>query len=195
MPCLDSAKMGKILSEALSDGMTLEPYYIPILIFLLRVSNNVIGTVRLILVSRGRRAWSFAFASLESLLFAYTAGHVITDLENIPKLAAYVFGFAVGGFVGMQVENRFVKAYDSVTVIASRLTAHEMALALRNKGHGVTEIMGEGAHGEVEELRIIAHRRDLPEVMRIIHEIKDDAFVTVERSEFIRGGWIAAHRR
>ena len=42
----------------------------------------------------------------------------------------------------MQVENRFVKAYDSVTVIASRLTAHEMALALRNKGHGVTEIMG-----------------------------------------------------
>ena len=80
--------MGKILSEASADGMTLEPYFIPILIFLLRVSNNVIGTVRLILVSRGRRAWSFAFASLESLFFAYTAGHVITDRENIPKLAA-----------------------------------------------------------------------------------------------------------
>ena len=122
--------------------MTFEPTYIPVLIFLLRVTNNVIGTLRLILVSRGQRAWSFAFASLESLLFAYTAGHVITDLENIPKLAAYVFGFAVGGFVGMQVENRFVKAYDSVTVIASRLIAHEIALALRNKGHGVTEIMG-----------------------------------------------------
>ncbi|MCE2472253.1 MAG: DUF2179 domain-containing protein [Anaerolineae bacterium] len=173
----------------------IEPYYIPILIFALRVINNVIGTVRLILVSRGQRYWSFAFAALESLLFAYTAGQVITDLENLPKLAAYVLGFAVGGVVGMQVENRFVKAYDCVTVIASRETSHEMALALRASGHGVTEIMGEGAHGQVEELRIITHRRDLPEVLRIIHEIKDDVFVTVEHSEFIRNGWIAAHRR
>lgn len=105
----------------------LEPQFIPILIFTLRVINNVIGTVRLILVSRGQRYWSFAFAALESLLFAYTAGQVITDLENLPKLAAYVFGFAVGGIVGMQVENRFVKAYDCVTVIASRNLARDGA--------------------------------------------------------------------
>ncbi len=172
-----------------------EPQFLPFLIFTLRVVNNVIGTLRVILVSREQRVWGFAFASLESLLFAYTAGHVITDLNNIPNLAAYVFGFAVGGIVGMQVENRFVKSYESVTVIASRAVSHEMALALREQGHGVTEIMGEGAHGEVEELHIITHRRDLPEVLRIIHSIKDDVFVTVEHSEFIRGGWIRAHRR
>lgn len=173
----------------------LDPQYLPVLIFILRVSNNVIGTVRLILVSREKRVWGFAFASLESLLFAYTAGHVITDLNNLPNLAAYVFGFAVGGIVGMQVENRFVKSYESVTVIASREVSHEMALALRDQGHGVTEIMGEGAHGVVEELHIITHRRDLPEVLRIIHRIKNDVFVTVEHSEFIRGGWIRQHRR
>ena len=173
----------------------LDPQFLPILIFVLRVTNNVIGTVRLILVSRGKRVWGFAFASLESLLFAYTAGQVITDLNNLPNLAAYVFGFAVGGVVGMQVENRFVKSYESVTVIATREVSHEMAVALRNAGHGVTEIMGEGAHGQVEELHIIAHRRDLPEVLRIIHSIKEDVFVTVEHSEFIRGGWIRAHRR
>ncbi|MCY4146946.1 MAG: DUF5698 domain-containing protein [Chloroflexi bacterium] len=175
--------------------MPIESLAIPLFIFLLRVGNNVIGTVRLILVSRGRRAWSFGFASLESLLFAYTAGQVITDLENLPKLVAYVLGFAVGGLVGVQVENRFVKAYECITAIASRETAQAMALALREAGHGVTEIMGKGAHGEVEELRIIAHRRDLPQVIRIIHTIKPDAFVTVEHSEFIRGGWIRAHRR
>ena len=172
-----------------------DPQFLPILIFVLRVTNNVIGTLRLILVSRGQRLWGFALASLESLLFAYTAGHVITDLNNIPNLTAYVFGFAVGGVVGMQVENRFVKSYESVTVIASREVSHAMALALRDAGHGVTEIMGEGAHGEVEELRIIVHRRDLHQVLRIIHDIKEDVFVTVEHSEFIRGGWIRAHRR
>jgi len=163
--------------------------------FSLRVTNNVIGTLRLILVSRGQRVWGFAFASLESLLFAYTAGQVITDLNNIPNLAAYVFGFAVGGLVGMQVENRFVKSYESVTVVASREVSHEMAVALRERGHGVTEIMGEGARGEVEELHVIVHRRDLHQVLNIIHDIKKYVFVTVEHSEFIRGGWIRAHRR
>ena len=173
----------------------LDPQLLPFLIFTLRVSNNVIGTIRVILVSREQRVWGFAFASLESLLFAYTAGQVITDLNNLPNLAAYVFGFAVGGIVGMQVENRYIKSYESVTVIASREVSHAMALALRAGGHGVTEIMGEGAHGQVEELHIIAHRRDLHDILRIIHGIKDDVFVTVEHSEFIRGGWIRAHRR
>ncbi len=173
----------------------LDPGFLPVLIFVLRVTNNVIGTVRLILVSREKRVWGFAFASLESLLFAYTAGQVITDLNNIPNLAAYVFGFAVGGVVGMQVENRFVKAYESVTVIATREVSHKIALALRERGHGVTEIMGEGARGEVEELQIVVHRRDLNQALKIIRDIKEDAFVTVERSEFIRGGWIRAHRR
>lgn len=172
-----------------------DPQFLPLLIFVLRVTNNVIGTARLILVSREKRVWGFAFASLESLLFAYTAGHVITDLNNIPNLAAYVFGFAVGGIVGMQVESRFVKSYESVTVIASREVSHEMALALREQGHGVTEIMGEGARGQVEELHIIVHRRELHGVLRIIRGIKEDVFVTVEHSEFIRGGWIRAHRR
>ena len=188
--------MRNVKSALQAENMTLfDPSFLPVLIFILRVTNNVIGTVRLILVSREQRVWGFAFASLESLLFAYTAGQVITDLNNIPNLAAYVFGFAVGGLVGMQVENRFVKSYESVTVIASREVSHEMAVALRERGHGVTEIIGEGARGEVEELHIIVHRRDLHQVLNIIHDIKKDVFVTVEHSEFIRGGWIRAHRR
>jgi len=175
--------------------MLLDPQFIPILIFILRVTNNVIGTVRLIFVSRGQRVWGFALASLESLLFAYTAGQVITDLESMPKLAAYVLGFAVGGYVGVLVENRFVRAYENVTIIASPTIAHQIALALRDADHGVTEIMGEGARGEVMELRVITHRRDLQEVLAIARGIKEDVFVTVEHSEFIRNGWIRAHHR
>ena len=172
-----------------------DPQFVPILIFILRVTNNVIGTFRMILVSREQRAWGFGLASLESLLFAYTAGQVITDLENIPKLAAYVLGFAVGGYVGVLVESRFIHAYDNVTMIASPQVAHQIALALRDANYAVTEIMGEGAHGQVEELLIITHRRDVQDVLRIARRIKADVFVTVEHSEFIRNGWIRSHRR
>jgi len=173
----------------------LDPQFAPLLIFGLRVLNNAIGTIRIVFVSRGQKSWSFAFASMESLLFAYTAGQVITDLENVPKLAAYVMGFAVGGYVGTIIENRFYHVYDDITIIASRPIAHKIAVALREADHGVTEILGEGAQGEVAELRIIAHRRDLQDVLNIARRIKDDVFITVEQSSFIRNGWIHNHHR
>jgi len=172
-----------------------DPTFAPILIFILRVSNNAIGTIRLIFQSRGQRVWGFAFASLESLLFAYTAGQVITDLENIPKLGAYVLGFAAGGYVGVAIENRFYHVYDDVTIIADRPIAHQIAIALREADHGVTEIFGEGARGEVAQLKVIAHRRDLGEVIKIARDIKENVFITVEQSSFIRNGWIHAHHR
>lgn len=173
----------------------LDPQFAPVLIFILRVLNNAVGTIRLVFTSRGQKWWGFAFASLESLLFAYTAGQVITDLENIHKLAAYVLGFAVGGYVGSLIENRFYQAYDDITIIADRAVAHQIAVALRDADHGVTEIHGEGARGEVSELRVITHRRDLPDVIKIAHSIKDDVFITVEQSSFIRNGWIHQHHR
>src|SRR5690606_38889704 len=92
----------------------IDPIYLPIIIFILRVANNAVGTVRVIVMHEGNRPLGFGLASLESLLFAYTAGIVITDLNNIPNLAAYVFGFAVGGYVGMFIEQRYLNIYNVV---------------------------------------------------------------------------------
>jgi uncharacterized protein YebE (UPF0316 family) len=175
--------------------LILDPHMAPFLIFGLRVLNNAIGTIRVVFVSRGQKAWSFTFASMESLLFAYTAGQVITDLENVPKLVAYVLGFAVGGYVGTMIENRFYHVYDDITIISSRPVAREIAAALRDADHGVTEIQAVGARGEVTELRVIAHRRDLQNVLTIARQIKEDVFITVEQSSFIRNGWIHNHHR
>jgi len=113
----------------------------------------------------------------------------------VPKLVAYVLGFAVGGYVGTLIENRFYQVYDDITIISSRPIAHQIAVALRDADHGVTEILGEGARGEVGELKIIAHRRDLAEVLQIARDIKEDVFITVEQSSFIRNGWIHNHHR
>ncbi len=167
-----------------------DPTVIPFLVFVLRVMNNAIGTVRVIAMNDDRRALGFGLASLESLLFAYTAGIVLTDLDNLPNLAAYVLGFAVGGYVGLLIERRFLHIYNVVEVTAEDDIAHEIATHLRYHGHGVTEMSGEGAMGHVMQLRIVAHHTDIRDVLERVREIKPDAFVTVEESRMIRGGWI-----
>ena len=173
----------------------IDPIYLPFIIFVLRVANNAVGTVRVIVMHEGNRAVGFALASLESLLFAYTAGMVITDLNNIPNLTAYVLGFAVGGYVGMFIEQRFLNIFNIVDIVADEVTAHTIALALREDDHGVTEMHGEGARGHVTQLRVVAHHRDVKAVLNIARDIKPNCFITVEESRFIRGGWVRSQHQ
>ena len=175
--------------------ISIHPDILPLIIFALRVINNAVGTVRVIVMHEGNRVMGFALASIESLLFAYTAGMVITNLEDIPNLAAYVLGFAVGGYVGMMIERRYLNIYNIVDIIADAKTAHQMAVELRDEGHGVTEIHGEGAWGHVFQLRVVAHHTDVKDVISIARRVKRDCFITVEESRMVRGGWVRSQHQ
>jgi uncharacterized protein YebE (UPF0316 family) len=164
-----------------------------ILIFVLRILNNGIGTIRLISLTYGRRSLAFVLAFIESSIFAFTASQVLTDFDNLPVLVAYSLGFAVGGYVGMTIEERFVTGYMVVNVIAQK-GGHEIAVALRDEGFGVTESLGEGAGGEVSMLRSVVHRRRVGEILRLVNEINADAFVTVEEARAVHRGWVQNRR-
>jgi len=166
------------------------PIITAFLIFFLRVLNNAVGTLRLIAIQENSRVLGFLLASVESLLFAFTAGLVITDLQNVPNLAAYVLGFSVGGYVGLAIEQRYLNVYHIVDIVAAEATAHAIAELLRENGHGVTEMHGEGARGHVTQLRVVAHHTDVRAVLELARSVQENLFITVEESRLIRGGWL-----
>lgn len=168
----------------------LNPVIVAVLIFVLRVVNNAVGTLRLIAIQENARVVGFLLASVESLLFAFTAGLVLTDLQNIPNLAAYVLGFSVGGYVGLAIEQRYLNIYHIVDIVSAEAIAHEIAALLRKNGHGVTEMHGEGARGHVIQLRIVAHHADVQTIIELARSVQDKLFITVEESRLIRGGWL-----
>ena len=172
-----------------------DPSIAPIIIFVLRVLNNAIGTIRVIFMARGRTGSGFILASFESLLFAYTAGIVLVEIDNLPNLTAYVLGFATGGYVGMLIEYRFHQSFNTVTVIMETVLAHKVAEVLREGGHGVTETHGEGARGEGSILRIVVEHKHLRDVQTRIRSIKPDAFMTVEQAQQIHYGWLRSERQ
>ncbi len=169
--------------------MTQEMIFTALLIFLLRVINNAIGTVRLVTLARGMRWLTAILGFFEALIFAVTISGVVTDLTNLPNLIAYCGGFSVGAWVGMSLEARFVKTFVIVNVFASK-NGHEVALALRQQGFGVTEMMGEGHAGGVTMLRSVTSHREVPKINAIVKEIAPDSFVAVEQVRSIQGGWM-----
>lgn len=163
------------------------------LIFVLRVVNTAVGTVRLVVVTRQQRWLASALAFLEALIFAVVMANVVNDLTNILNLLAYCGGFAAGSWVGMAIETRFITSYMTVNVVTAT-RGHEIALALREHGYGVTETLGEGRDGTVAMLRSVVINRDVPKVLDIIRGVQSDVFVAVEEARAVHRGWIRASR-
>lgn len=162
-------------------------------ILLLRVLNTGIGTVRLVVVTRQRPLLASMMAFIEALLFAVSIGFVANDLNNVLNLIAYCGGFSLGSFLGMKIERRFITSFMTVNVI-TREGGHEMALALREAGYGVTETIGEGHKGKVTMLRSIVNNRDLPKLLELIRHTDDAAFIAVEEARAVHRGWLRASR-
>ena len=160
-----------------------------LVIFVLRVINNAMGTVRVVLINRGQRNLAASIGFVESLIIVFTITTIVTDFDNVLNLLAYCGGFSVGSYVGMAIESRFITSYVTVNVI-SHERGHEIATALRSAGYGVTEHIGEGRDGQVTIIRSVCVNRNLPAMLAVVRETHPEAFVSVEEARHIHRGHV-----
>ncbi len=157
-------------------------------IFVLRVLGNMITTVRLVTLVRGQKIASFLLAILESLIFAVTIGGVVSNLDNMWNLGAYCLGYAVGGYLGMVLEQRLIQRFVSIEAI-SQHGAHKVATALRAAGYGATEGWGEGAEGRVGSVTAVVPHQEVNKVINIIQDVDPKAFVMMDELRAITRGY------
>ena len=163
------------------------------LIFVLRVMNYSVGTVRLVLIGRGIRMWASLLAAVEALIFAVVIAGVVQDLENVLNMTAYCLGAAVGSWAGMELESRLVKSYVIVNVFASE-GGDIIAAHMRAAGYGVTQMMGEGRDGMVMTLRSVINKREVTRLNKLINEVNPAAFIAIEEARGVRHGWLGTGR-
>jgi uncharacterized protein YebE (UPF0316 family) len=169
--------------------LTLDAILFALLLFSLRVFNYAISTIRLVMIGRGQRIWAATIAFMEALIFAVVIAKVVSDLSNIVNLFAYCMGAAVGSYTGMWLESRYLISYSTVTVIAPQ-KGQEIATRLRENNFAVTMTHGEGRDGSVDLLRSSMLTRDIPTLVRLVHEINPNAFIDVEAARNLYRGWI-----
>ncbi len=90
----------------------------------------------------------------------------------------------------MWIENKLALGYSHLNVI-SMTKGQEIAGRIRKTGCGATEMEAEGHMGPVRLVSVIAPRKQIPELLRLVNEIDATAFVTVEDARQVLRG----HRR
>jgi uncharacterized protein YebE (UPF0316 family) len=158
-----------------------------LLIFVARVVNVSMATVRTLLSMRGQRRQATVISFFESLIFILAISQVLQNANNVWNVLGYSGGFAVGTWVGLKIEERLALGYAAVQVISQK-AGEEVAAALRQAGYGVTEMVGEGLHGKVHVITTVANRRDVPAIMELASEVDETAFVTVDDASRVYRG-------
>ena len=150
-------------------------------IFLLRLLDQTLGTLRILYVNKGRPLFGAILGFIESAIWIVAISQVIQDLNDPFLIFGYALGFAAGTIMGSYIENTIAIGDIVVRIFVPKDSDSEkVAEELRTNGLGVTIINGEGMQGEVTIAWCVTPRKRLKEVMKIVSEITPDAYVTTE---------------
>jgi len=150
-------------------------------IFLLRLLDQTLGTLRILYVNKGKPLFGAILGFIESAIWIVAISQVIQDLNDPFLIFGYALGFAAGTIMGSYIENTIAIGDIVVRIFVPKDSDSEkVAKELRINGLGVTIINGEGMQGEVTIAWCVTPRKRLKEVMRIISKITPDAYVTTE---------------
>jgi uncharacterized protein YebE (UPF0316 family) len=161
------------------------------MIFLLRVTDVSLDTLRVLMVFRGRKPYAWLLGFFQSSLWVVAITSVLGNLDNWWNIIGYAGGFATGNVVGMLIEGRLAIGHAHMRIISPR-RGNAIAEAVRASGYAVTELPGRGKDGTVSVLNCSVRRRDIAALSRKVYEIDSEAFVTVEDMRPLhRGYWRA----
>jgi len=152
---------------------------IPLLIFLARIVDVSLQTIRIIFVSRGRKLLAPILGFFEVVIWLLAISQIMKNVSNVASYLAYGGGFAMGTYVGLLIEEKMAMGILLVRVI-TRKDATDLSTALRREGYGVTVIPAKEPEGPVSVIYTIVRRANIRHVIELIDEHNPNAFYSIE---------------
>jgi uncharacterized protein YebE (UPF0316 family) len=167
-------------------------FLLPFLIFLARIGDVSINTIRIIYVLGGRRLTATVLGFFESLIWLMAIRQIFQHLDNWVCYIAYPGGFAVGILVGMIIEERI--AYGKVIVrIITRKEVHQLTEFLTSSDIRFTLLKATGREGDENVVFSVLEREKLEDLLTTLRKILPTAFYTIEKVNRASDDYALAH--
>ncbi|WP_162054879.1 DUF2179 domain-containing protein [Pontibacter pamirensis] len=164
--------------EGIDPGIV-EWVIIPALIFLARICDVTLGTLRIVFISKGDKVIAPLLGFLEVLIWLIAITQVMENLNNVASYLAWAGGFATGNFLGLRVEQKLALGQAVVRVITVE-PADKLIEQLTGHGYRLTSVDARGTRGKVNLLFMIVKRKKLESVIDIIRNYNPQAFYSIE---------------
>ncbi|MGB0369211.1 MAG: DUF2179 domain-containing protein, partial [Flavobacteriales bacterium] len=151
---------------------------LPLIIFLARTVDTSLGTLRIVMISRGNRKAVRLVGFVEVLLWVIAIGQIIQNLNNWAGYLAWALGFTVGSMIGFKIEDRLALGKHQLRIITSQPLEGFLS-ALKKLNQGYTVFDGEGATGPVKQVFLILNRQNNQEITGLVNEHIPTSFCSV----------------
>ena len=153
--------------------------FLPVFIFLARVTDVSMGTIRILYVAKGKKWLATIISFFEILIWVIVIVQIIQNLDNWLNIIAYAGGFAGGTFLGLAIEERMQIGLLMFRIITNK-PSERLFQELKNAGFRVTSADAMGAFGPVKVLFTVVKRRRKKELARLVQAYAPNSFYTVE---------------
>lgn len=160
---------------------------IPALIFIARLADVSLATLRHILIYKGMRRIVPIFGFIEVLIWLVAITQVMQNLSNIACYLAFGFGFAAGTYVGIVVEEKIALGHQLVRIITRR-PSPDLHSLLITSGYGATVVPARGSQGPVEIFFVATERKRMPVLLEKLRAFDPELFFTIEDVRSVTAG-------
>lgn len=144
------------------------------LIFILKVIENAISTLRMILVSTNQKYLSTILQLLCSIIWIITTSMVVINLkEDILKVIFFALGCTVGSFLGSVLEEKL--AIGNIMIIC--ISSLDIMDNIREYNFKLTSTKGTGLDTK-NIIFIMISRKQKKNLINIIKNIDPNSFIT-----------------
>lgn len=151
----------------------------PLLIFLARIGDVSINTLRIMFMMNGKKNIVPILGFFEAMIWLLAIGQIFQNVNNPLSYIAYAGGFATGTFVGMALEEKLAIGRVLVRVITPE-PLPELLEFMKVRNYRFTNVGGEGRFGKVNLLFTVMKRDILQEFISKVKEVDEKAFYTIE---------------
>lgn len=160
---------------------------LPFLIFLARICDVSLGTMRIIFVSKGKKNIAPILGFFEVFIWIIAVSKIMQNLDNYVNYVAYAAGFATGNFLGIIIEEKLAMGVQMIRVFTNE-KGLELVKTLNTGGFGATSVEAHGAKEKVYMVYTIVHRNELNHVLNLIKSFNPKAFFTIEDLKAVNEG-------
>ena len=161
---------------------------LPILIFLAQVANVCMETLRIVFLSKGMKYLAPVIAFFEIIIWLLAIVGVLNNLSNVSYFLAYAFGFALGTYVGLVIEEKLSIGMVIMRIITTDGSGEAIQQFLQAENYGSTILDAKGARGGGKMIISLVNRDDLPRITRHIEETNPGAFFSIEDVKYVNQG-------
>lgn len=155
-----------------------------ILIFLAKTIENILTTIRIIVLSNQKKLIGAILNVLTAIIWIYSTVAVIDNISNEPlKILAYALGCFVGSYAGCLIEEQLAIGDNMITCITE--DDNKIVNKLRELNYKVTTIDGYGIEDKKKVLLIMTSRKKNYRLSRLIKRLDKTATIISENATTI----------